>query len=249
MIGGKAAPGYARAKVIIHLINAVGAVINNDPEVQDLLKLIFLPNYNVSSAQTIIPAAELSQHISTAGTEASGTSNMKFVMNGCLIIGTMDGANVEIAEEIGVKNMFIFGKNVQEVADAKHAMHNGDRSYVGSRLGRVYETIKCGTFGGNTHAFINLIDTLINGGDNYLVSHDFYSYMEAQERVDATYRDQSTWCRMAIEGIARSGKFSSDRTIDEYASQIWNLPAVSTPPPSKDPKARVRSYANMPIDP
>jgi glycogen phosphorylase len=223
MIGGKAAPGYYTAKVIIELINAVGRVVNNDPDMSDLLKVVFLPNYNVSSAQIIIPASELSQHISTAGTEASGTSNMKFVMNGCLIIGTMDGANVEISEEIGVDNMFIFGKNVQEVAEAKRLMYEGDRSYVGSRLGRVYETVKCGTFGGNTQAFIHLIDSLINGGDNYLVSHDFYSYVDAQERVDATYKDQNKWCRMAIEGIARSGKFSSDRTISEYAEQIWNI--------------------------
>lgn len=151
MIGGKAAPGYYTAKVIIELINAVSRIVNSDSDIGDLLKVVFLPNYNVSSAQIIIPASELSEHISTAGTEASGTSNMKFVMNGGLIIGTMDGANVEIAEEIGVENMFIFGMNVQEVAQAKHKMYNeGDRSYVGSRLGRVYETIKCGTFGGNT---------------------------------------------------------------------------------------------------
>ena len=217
MIGGKAAPGYYTAKVIIELIIAVSNVVNSDPEIGDLLKVVFLPNYNVSSAQIIIPASELSQHISTARTEASGTSNMKFVMNGCLIIGTMDGANVEIAEEIGVNNMFIFGKNVQEVGVAKKLMYEGDRDYVGSRLGRVYETIKCGNFGGNTQAFVNLIDTLINGGDNYLVSHDFYSYLEAQDRVDLAYRDQDQWCRMAIEGIAKSGKFSSDRTINEYA--------------------------------
>ena len=189
MIGGKAAPGYYNAKVIIELINAVLRVVNSDADIGNLLKVVFLPNYNVSSAQIIIPASELSQHISTAGTEASGTSNMKFVMNGCLIIGTMDGANVEIAEEIGVQNMFIFGKNVQEVEDARVAMRAGDRSYVGSRLSRVYETIKCGTFGGNTQAFIHLIDNLINGNDHYLVSHDFYSYLEAQDQVDLKYRD------------------------------------------------------------
>merc|ERR1712060_133333 len=247
MIGGKAAPGYYTAKVIIELINSVGSVVNNDPEIGDLLKVVFLPNYCVSLAQIIIPASELSQHISTAGTEASGTSNMKFVMNGCLIIGTMDGANVEIAEEIGVDNMFIFGKNVQEVAEAKQAMHSGDRSYVGSRLGRVFETIKCGTFQGNTQAFIHLIDNLINGGDNYLNCQDFDSYLDAQERVDIAYRDQNAWARMAITGVAKSGKFSSDRTISQYATEIWNVPAVSIPAPSKDPKARVRSFANMPI--
>ena len=179
MIGGKAAPGYYTAKIIIELINAVSKVVNSDADIGDLLKVVFLPIYNVSSAQIIIPAAELSQHISTAGTEASGTSNMKFVMNGCLIIGTMDGANVEIAEEIDVSNMFIFGKNVAEVEAAKKAMHEGDRSYVGPKLGRVYESIKCGTFGGNNQAFIHLVDSLINGGDNYLVSHDFDSYAEA----------------------------------------------------------------------
>lgn len=164
MIGGKAAPGYYNAKVIIELINRVGSVVNADRDIGDLLKVVFLPNYCVSSAQIIIPASELSQHISTAGTEASGTSNMKFVMNGGLIIGTMDGANVEIAEEIGKENMFIFGKDVKEVAQARHEMFElGRRDYVGSRLGRVYETIKSGTFGGNTQAFIHLIDNLING--------------------------------------------------------------------------------------
>ena len=246
MIGGKAAPGYYTAKVIIELINRVQNKVNNDAEIGDLLKVVFLPNYCVSSAQIIIPATELSQHISTAGTEASGTSNMKFVMNGGLIIGTMDGANVEIAEEIGQENMFIFGMNVQEVDVAKRKMYEGDRSYVGSRLGRVYETIKSGHFGGDQAAFINLIDSLINGGDNYLVSHDFYSYMEAQDRVDATYRDQAKWNQMAIEGIACSGKFSSDRTIREYCEQIWKIDAVSIPHPSRDPKTRVRSFANLP---
>lgn len=190
MIGGKAAPGYYSAKIIIELICAVSRVVNSDPEIGDLLKVVFLPNYNVSSAQIIIPGSELSQHISTAGTEASGTSNMKFVMNGCLIIGTMDGANVEIAEEIGEHNMFIFGKNVPEVEEARRKMREGDRDYVGGRLGRVYNTIREGRFGGNTDAFKTLIDNLCNGNDNYLVSHDFYSYMEAQERVDKTYRDK-----------------------------------------------------------
>lgn len=165
MIGGKAAPGYYNAKVIIELISQVSRVINNDKEIGDLLKVIFLPNYNVSSAEIIIPAAELSQHISTAGTEASGTSNMKFVMNGGLIIGTMDGANVEISEECGLDNMFIFGKNVQEVGVEKQKMKDGFRDYVGSRLARVYNEIKSGRFGGSTDAFKGLIDNLCNGND------------------------------------------------------------------------------------
>jgi len=180
MVGGKAAPGYYNAKVIVHLINQVGAVVNNDPDIGDLLKVVFLPNYCVSLAQIIIPASELSQHISTAGTEASGTSNMKFVMNGCLIIGTMDGANVEIAEEIGEENMFIFGMDIPGVNKARKEMYeDGRRDYIGSRLSKVYEKIKSGDFGGDKQAFINLINNLIEGKDHYLVSHDFYSYMEA----------------------------------------------------------------------
>merc|ERR550539_2259313 len=145
MIGGKAAPGYYTAKIIIELINAVSRVVNADSDIGDLLKGVFLPNYNVSSAQVIIPAAELSQHISTAGTEASGTSNMKFVMNGCLIIGTMDGANVEIAEEIGEENMFIFGMDIPQVNEARKQMYEeGRRDYIGSRLAKVYDKIKSG---------------------------------------------------------------------------------------------------------
>jgi len=179
MIGGKAAPGYYNAKVIIELINRVSMKVNNDSEIGDLLKVVFLPNYNVSSAQIIIPASELSQHISTAGTEASGTSNMKFVMNGCLIIGTMDGANVEIAEECGKENMFIFGKNVEQVNEEKRKMAEGFRDYVGKRLGRVFDQIKSGKFGGDTTAFTNLINALTNGHDQYLVCHDFYDYMAA----------------------------------------------------------------------
>ena len=246
MIGGKAAPGYARAKVIIHLINAVGAVINNDPEVQDLLKLIFLPNYNVSSAQTIIPAAELSQHISTAGTEASGTSNMKFVMNGCLIIGTMDGANVEIAEEIGQENMFIFGLDIEGVNKARSQMyHENKRDYYGAELTKVYEMIQSGAFGGDHNDFNQLICDLRDGRDHYLVSHDFGTYAEAQLRVDKAYKDQKLWNKMAITGVAKSGKFSSDRTIEEYAKDIWNIKSVQTPMPSTSANTRVRSFANL----
>lgn len=186
MIGGKAAPGYYTAKVIIELICKVSMVINADAEIGDLLKVVFLPNYCVSAAQIIIPAAELSQHISTAGTEASGTSNMKFVMNGCLIIGTMDGANVEIAEEVGEENMFAFGMNVDEVKAAGEKMRSGFRDYVSERLKRVYNEILAGTFTKNGD-FDNLINNLINGGDHYLNSHDFESYCQANVKVDETY--------------------------------------------------------------
>lgn len=247
MIGGKAAPGYYNAKVIIELCNRISHVINNDQDINDLLKVVFLPNYNVSSASIIIPASELSQHISTAGTEASGTSNMKFVMNGCLIIGTMDGANVEIAEEIGKENMFIFGKNVHEVDVARNEMYSGKRDYIGSRLARVFEVIKSGRFGGSSAAFRELIGNLENGKDHYLVCHDFYSYLEVQELVDAAYRDQRSWNRMAIIGVARSSKFSSDRTISEYCRDIWKIEPQPIPVPTVDPRARVRSFANLPI--
>jgi starch phosphorylase len=188
MIGGKAAPGYYNAKAIIRLINAVSHTVNNDPEVGDLLKVVFLPNYNVSSAQIIIPASELSQHISTAGTEASGTSNMKFVMNGCLIIGTMDGANVEIAEEIGEDNMFIFGERVEGVNRIRKELAEGKRGYVGKRLQRVFDAIYSGRFG-DTKMIHGLLGSLMDGGDHYITSFDFYSYIEAQERADAAYRD------------------------------------------------------------
>lgn len=248
MIGGKAAPGYHNAKLIIELINRVADKINSDPDIGNLLKVVFLPNYCVSAAQIIIPGSELSQHISTAGTEASGTSNMKFVMNGCLIIGTMDGANVEIAEEVGADNMFVFGMNIQEVSHASQRMkQEGFRDYVGSRLGRVFNTIRGGVFGGDGK-FNYLIDTLCNGGDTYLVCWDFYPYLEAQERVDVAYRDQLRWNTMAIENVARSGKFSSDRTIKDYCDDIWKIVPVEIPHPSSNPIHRVRSFANLPLE-
>jgi starch phosphorylase len=244
-IGGKAAPGYHNAKAIIKLITSVQQKVNNDHAVGDLLKVIFLPNYNVSSAQIIIPAAELSQHISTAGTEASGTSNMKFVMNGGLIIGTMDGANVEIAEEIGEDNMFIFGERVAGVDACRKQMYEGRRDYVGGRLKRVFDTIKSGFFG-DTHVIHPILDHLCDGGDHYITCFDFYSYIEAQDVVDKTYRDYRKWTEMAIIGVAKSGKFSSDRTIAEYCSQIWDAKPVPVPHPSTNPHQRTRSFANLP---
>ena len=245
MIGGKAAPGYHVAKCIIKLINAVSQKVNNDPEVGNLLKVIFLPNYNVSSAQVIIPATELSQHISTAGTEASGTSNMKFVMNGALIIGTMDGANVEIAEEIGEENMFIFGERVEGVNKIRKEMWEGKRGYVGSRLGKCFDAIKSGFFG-DVSIMHPIIDSLCDGGDNYITCFDFYSYVDAQNKADDTYRDYKKWTQMAITGIAHSGKFSSDRTISEYCSQIWDVEPIPVPHPTTNPNTRVRSFANLP---
>ena len=225
VIGGKAAPGYDMAKRIIKLVNAVGDVVNGDPDIGDLLKVVFLPDYNVSLAEVIVPASELSQHISTAGTEASGTSNMKFAMNGCLIIGTMDGANVEIAEELAAlssepagQHMFIFGASAQDVPRLRRerASHKPD-----GRFNAVCASIRSGAFG-FADFFAPLMDS-IQTGDYYLLAPDFNSYLDAQAAVDAAYKDQARWTRSSILSTASSGKFSSDRTIAEYANQIWHV--------------------------
>ncbi|KAK1778535.1 glycosyl transferase [Copromyces sp. CBS 386.78] len=221
IFGGKAAPGYWMAKQIIHLINAVGAVVNNDKEIGDLLKVIFLEDYNVSKAEMIIPASDLSEHISTAGTEASGTSNMKFVLNGGLIIGTCDGANIEITREIGEQNIFLFGNLAEDVEDIRHNHTYGSHT-VDPDLTKVFEAIEKGTFG-EPNDFMGMISAVRDHGDFYLVSDDFHSYIETQELVDKAYRDQEGWITKSIESVARMGFFSSDRCINEYAEGIWNL--------------------------
>jgi starch phosphorylase len=238
MVGGKAAPGYIAAKKIIRLINGIADVVNNDPQIGDLMKVIFLPNYCVSSAQVIIPGADLTQQISTAGTEASGTSNMKFVMNGGLIIGTMDGANVEIAQEIGQENMFIFGARVEEVERIRAEVRGG-KCHAGTRLKRVFGTIRQGMFG-NPHEMASIVDNL-ETNDFYIVCYDFYSYLDAQERVDQTYKNQEQWIKKSILGAIHMGKFSSDRTIREYAQDIWKIEPIEVPVPSESALTRVRS--------
>ena len=220
LIGGKAAPGYDTAKKTIKLVNMIANIVNNDKDVGNLLKVIFMPNYSVSNAQVIIPAADISQHISTAGTEASGTSNMKFAMNGCLIIGTMDGANVEIAEEIGKENMFVFGANVEEVAECRRQMAEGKRDYVPLSLRQVFTALFDGRFG-NLNEMKPMLNKFVEGEDHYLVCWDFDSYIEAQKKVDECYKDQRKWLSKSITSIACSGKFSTDRTINEYANNIW----------------------------
>ena len=227
VIGGKAAPGYDMAKRIIKLVCAVGEKVNNDPDVGDLLKLVFIPDYNVSSAEVIVPAAELSQHISTAGTEASGTSNMKFAMNGCLIIGTMDGSNVEIAEEIGKRNMFIFGANSADVPilRSERARFKPPPEFDG-----IVEQIRGGAF--DWADFLNPVCDAVHGGaDYYLLANDFEDYIRAQDLVDETYKDQAKWTTMSIKSTAGSGKFSSDRTIREYAKDIWGIEPCRRPEP------------------
>nr|QKY15157.1 starch phosphorylase (SP) [Polytomella parva] len=222
IIGGKAASAYDMAKRIITFVSSIGNVINHDPETNEYLRLYFLPDYNVSLAETIIPAAELSQHISTAGTEASGTSNMKFQMNGCLIIGTLDGANIEIAEEAGVENVFVFGVKADEINQLRKDRKNFKTD---SRWNEIMADIEAGKFGDKDY-FKPLVDAIHNmkvGNDWFLVANDFASYLKAQEDVDRVYQDKDEWNRRSILYTAGSGKFSSDRTIREYADDIWNV--------------------------
>ncbi|KFM28540.1 Glycogen phosphorylase 1 [Auxenochlorella protothecoides] len=229
VIGGKAAPGYEMAKRIIKLVSAVAEKVNNDLEVGDLLKVAFVPDYNVSVAEAIIPGTELSEHISTAGTEASGTGNMKFAMNGALIIGTMDGANIEIAEEIGEDNIFIFGARASEVAGlrAARAEFQANLLQPDPRFLHTLDLIRSGTFGWEDY-FVPLLDS-ITYSDYYLVANDFGPYIEAQERVDRVYQKPEEWTAMSINSTAGSGFFSSDRTILEYAKDIWGVEPTPVP--------------------
>ena len=227
MFGGKAAPAYLTAKLIIKLINDVADVINNDPTVERRLKVVFIPNYNVSTAMDIFPAAELSQQISTAGTEASGTGNMKFALNGAIILGTMDGANVEIREEVGEDNIFIFGHIADEVRKIRSEGYRPRDYYeANEELRQVLDMIGSGFFSpDHTDLYKPIIDNLLQY-DHYLLLADYASYIACQGRVDALYRDQAEWTRRAILNVAGMGKFSSDRTIREYAEEIWNVRPV-----------------------
>ncbi len=224
IFGGKAAPGYVMAKEIIHLINSVARVMNADPATQARLRVVFAPNYNVSMAERLIPAADLSEQISTAGKEASGTGNMKFTMNGALTIGTLDGANVEIRERVGAENFFLFGMTAEEV-DARRAQpdHAAQAIAESPRLARALEQIAAGAFsGGDGGCFAGLVENLRHH-DYFTVCADFDSYAEAQRRVDAAYADPKGWIRMAVLNTARSGWFSSDRTIRGYMADIWGV--------------------------
>lgn len=224
MIGGKAAPGYYTAKKIIKLINMVGNVVNNDPIVGDKLKVIYLENYRVTLAEKIIPATDLSEQISTAGTEASGTGNMKFQLNGALTIGTLDGANVEMAEEMGLENIFIFGMTVDEVEELTKKGYNAYDYYNSNpELKQVIDQIQNGYFSpGNPDEFKDLADILLKYDRFYLLA-DYEAYVKKQEEVSATYDNQSKWLEMAINNIGSAGKFSSDRAIIDYCRDIWGV--------------------------
>ena len=227
IFGGKAAPGYHMAKLIIKLITAVGDVVNRDPLIRDMIKVVFLPNYNVTNGQHVYPAADLSEQISTAGKEASGTGNMKFALNGALTIGTLDGANIEIMDEVGKENFFLFGLTAPEVCDLKALGYQPMDYYHGNpELREVIELLRGGFFSrGDTELFRPLVDGLL-GADPYLVMADFQSYTDCQRQVSQAYGDAEHWARMSILNTAHSGKFSSDRSIHQYCDTIWKAQPV-----------------------
>jgi len=224
IFGGKAAPGYFMAKLIIKLINSVGQVVNNDADVAGRIKVVFFPDFNVKNGEHIYRAADLSEQISTAGKEASGTGNMKFSLNGALTIGTYDGANVEICEAVGAENFFLFGLNADEVMDVKSKGYHPYEIYSNnSELKEAIDLIRSGIFSGDdANLFKPIIDSLLEH-DPYLVLHDFQSYVECQQKVSDAYNDKEHWIKMSILNVARMGKFSSDRSIREYCEKIWHV--------------------------
>ncbi|MBC7940735.1 MAG: glycogen/starch/alpha-glucan phosphorylase, partial [Chitinophagaceae bacterium] len=225
IFAGKAASSYTTAKSIIRLIHDVGSVINHDPRVGGRLKLVFVPNYGVSVAEIIMPGADLSEQISTAGTEASGTGNMKLALNGALTIGTDDGANIEIRQQVGDDNIFIFGLSTAEVAAQRAAGYQPMRLVESHpRLKAVLDAVGGGAFSPDEPGrYRGLVDSLLWGGDHYFLLADFDSYVAAQAQVDRLYRDPEAWARKAIANVAGMGFFSSDRTIGEYARQVWGI--------------------------
>ncbi len=236
IFAGKAAPGYHRARMIIKLICSVAEVINADTDIGDLLKVVFLPNYRVSLAERIFPAADLSEQISTAGMEASGTGNMKFMLNGALTVGTLDGANVEILEEAGAANVYIFGKTTEEVEHLRTNGYNPVEIYEqNERVHRVLEAVRGNYFNRREPGiFQEIFHALVYGGDHYLLLADFDAYCDIQDRISADYQNASHWTRRSILNSARSGKFSSDRTIRQYANEMWKLHPVT----QREPRIR-----------
>lgn len=227
IFGGKAAPGYHMAKLIIKLITSVGEVVNNDPDVAGRLKVVFFPDFNVTNGQLVYPAADLSEQISTAGKEASGTGNMKFSLNGALTIGTLDGANVEIRQEVGEQNFFLFGHTAAEVRELKSRGYDPRGWYEGNApLREVIDRIAAGDFSpGERNLFQPLVDHLL-GHDDYLLLADYQAYIDCQDRVGAAFRDREAWTEMSILNVARMGRFSSDRAIREYCANIWHAPPI-----------------------
>ena len=227
IFAGKAAPGYAVAKQVIRLAHDVAHVVNNDPAVGGRLQVVFLPNYNVSLAEQIIPAADLSEQISTAGMEASGTGNMKLALNGALTIGTLDGANVEIRDFVGPDNIFIFGMTAEEVEARKQlGLSAHDKVAASPGLAQALESIRRGAFSpGEPERYAGLVHNLLER-DTFMVNADFDSYVEAQHAVERMWRDPAQWWRAAVRNTASVGWFSSDRTIAQYAEEIWGIPVL-----------------------
>ena len=228
IFGGKAAPGYAMAKLIIKFVTAIGDVVNRDPVTRDRLKVVFVPDFNVTNSQKIYPAADLSEQISTAGYEASGTGNMKFMMNGALTIGTLDGANVEIRDAVGEENFFLFGLTVEEVKALRQQDYRPYAIYQqNAELKEVVDLVTSGYFSkGDRDLFKPLIDNLL-WHDPYLLLADYASYLSAQAQVSQAYQARDRWCRMSILNSAHSGRFSSDRAIREYCDKIWKVKPVT----------------------
>jgi glycogen phosphorylase len=228
MFAGKAAPGYVMAKAIIRLINNVSTTINQDPQTLTKLKCVFLPDYDVSLAQTIMPAADLSQQISTAGMEASGTGNMKLALNGALTIGTLDGANIEIRDSVGADNIFIFGLTADEASSVRaNGYRPSEIVAQNPELAMTLEMMRSGAFSrGDSDYARMIVDRLTSDGEPFLVLADFAAYCEAQDRVDALYRQTEEWSRRAVLNTVGMGPFSSDRSVREYADKIWNIRSV-----------------------
>jgi len=231
IFGGKAAPGYAMAKQTIRLINCVGNVVNNDPSIKGLLKVVFVPNYNVSLAQIIIPATDVSEQISTAGYEASGTSCMKFCMNGGLLIGTWDGANIEIMAEIGQEQAYMFGLKAHEVPNAR-AQRQSPTFVMDPRLDEALKAIESGMFG-NPEDFAPFTNSIRNN-DNYLVACDFPAYVDLHRRIETDWKDKEAWGHKAILTSIRMDKFSSDRSIIDYSEKIWGIRPCKVPAPIQE---------------
>jgi starch phosphorylase len=229
LLGGKAAPGYYMAKKIIKLINNVADVINKDPLASSYLRVAFLPNYNVTAMEVICPATDLSEQVSTAGKEASGTGNMKFMMNGALTIGTLDGANIEIRDAVGADNFFLFGAEAHQIDDIKSRYNPAHLIEQNSDLANVMHLLESGHFNlFEPCLFDDVINAIKSPHDPWLVAHDFESYVSAQKQVDKAYADQAYWTQMSILNTAASGIFSSDRTISQYSDDIWHLTPLNT---------------------
>ncbi|HZD48256.1 MAG TPA: glycogen/starch/alpha-glucan family phosphorylase, partial [Silvibacterium sp.] len=228
IFGGKAAPGYRMAKLIIKLINSVGAAINQDPVVSEVLKVVFLPDFNVKNGHRVYPAADLSEQISTAGKEASGTGNMKFAMNGALTIGTLDGANIEIRDAVGHENFFLFGLTAEEVARRKAEGYTPRSIYESNpELREAIDLIGSGFFSDSDRGLFHpLVESLLTR-DDYMLLADYQAYVDCQQRVSEAYADQNNWTRMSILNTARVGRFSSDRSIREYCRDIWKVQPIA----------------------